>query len=89
MHKSIVVATTALVASFLALGVLYANSAHSQSASVAATYVPIGVSEVASRAISAAWVLDTANKKVYVCSATGGTNVPPKNLGCTPTDLPK
>jgi hypothetical protein len=53
----------------VAFGLLYASQAASQSKSIdLAVYAPIGVAQTPTGTHSVAWVLDSTNRRVVMCS---------------------
>ena len=69
MKASTLIATTAAVTSALVVGALYTSQAFSQPKSLDATlYTPIGVVQSPGGTHTMAWLLDTTNRRVVMCS---------------------
>jgi hypothetical protein len=81
-------AATATVATTLALAVLITSQAYSQPRSLdVALYTPIGVAQTPSGTHTVAWVLDTTNRRVVMCSQKI-SELTTSKIDCRAGDLP-
>jgi len=87
MKTSALAVAMACVTSALVVGFLYASAVWSQPRSLdLAVYTPIGVVQTPTGSHTAAWVLDTTNRRVVMCSQKLNDNA--AKIECRSGDLP-
>ena len=87
MKTSALAVAMACVTSALVVGFLYATAAWSQPRSLdLAVYTPIGVVQTPTGSHTTAWVLDTTNRRVVMCSQKLNDNA--AKIECRSGDLP-
>jgi hypothetical protein len=88
MKTSALIITTAAVASTLTAGILYTTQASSQPNSLdLSVYTPIGVAQTPVGTHTIAWLLDSTNRRVVVCSQKVSEPNTSK-IDCKAGDLP-
>jgi hypothetical protein len=87
MKTSTLAIAIACVTSALVVGFLYTSAVWSQPRSLdLAVYTPIGVVQTPSGSHTTAWVLDTTNRRVVMCSQK--LNDSAARIECRSGDLP-
>jgi hypothetical protein len=87
MKTSAFAVAMACVTSALVVGILYASQVWSQPRSLdLAVYTPIGVVQASTGSHTIAWLLDTTNRRVVMCSQK--LNDSAAKIECRSGDLP-
>jgi hypothetical protein len=87
MKTSALAVAMACVTSALVVGILYASKVWSQPRSLdLAVYTPIGAVQTPTGSHTIAWVLDTTNRRVVMCSQKLNDNA--ARIECRSGDLP-
>ena len=88
MKTPAMLAATAIVATTLAIAFLLTSQASSQPRSLdVALYTPIGVAQTPNGTHTVAWVLDTTNRRVVMCSQKI-SELTTSKIDCRAGDLP-